>query len=145
MINVASICGLPGPLSETCSRFALVLSGEAWIDATCVADAAWRIAFPGQVVGRIAIRDHFRACLEALTGRCYTKQQINNLLRQYDVWGRATWPVSNVPALPYATIESRARAAAAGSRQPGGGRKPLQMRQLATDTSASAILGPAGR
>jgi hypothetical protein len=123
-INVASICGLPGPVSATCSRFASVLSEESWIDVACVAGAAWRIAFPEQVVGRIAIRDHFRTCLEGLTGRSYTKRQINNLLRQYDVWGRATWPVRNVPALPCDTIESRARAAAAGSRQQGGGRKP---------------------
>jgi hypothetical protein len=125
MFNVASACGLPGPVPETWQRFesAFKAAGRehdlpcdaGWVDLAVIEEVC------SGVPGRIAIRDVFWQQLEAAADRGYTKRQVNNLMPR--VLAHATWPVMSVPAVPRGAIEACARDAAAGARRPGGGRK----------------------
>jgi hypothetical protein len=128
--NVASACGLPGPVENTWEKFhqafedagcdIALIDSEGWVDR-----AVLEAVFPGQTVGRIAIRDDFWRQYDAVTGRDHTKRQINYLMPK--VLALAGWPVMSGPAIPRSTIDACANEAAAVSRSLGGGRRPQRI------------------
>jgi len=142
VFNVASACGLPGPVDETWKRFeqAFEAAGQ---DVALICDQGWVDlavieAVCGGVPGRIAIRDLFWRRLEAAARRDYTKRHVNNLMPR--VLAHATWLVMSVPAVPHATIVAIAEEAAEASRATGGGRKPTSGSVVRTGYCVSSAI-----
>jgi hypothetical protein len=64
--------------------------------------------FPGQVVGRVAIRDALAAWIEQEIGRRrpYSRQQKSNLMREGRVLHRCEYPVQSIPAISNNSLDA---------------------------------------
>ncbi len=97
--NVASHACLPGPVDQVWEPFQaanfseeMLPDCEGWMPVS---------AFPGKIVGRIAIRDTLGEMIAEKTGRetPYSKAQKCNLMREGEVLAQSDWPVQSIAVI----------------------------------------------
>ena len=102
--NVASSSCLPGSIDRLYERFEEAMFTEEYLPDL----EGWMPvnAFPGQIVGRIAIRDKLGELVAGKIDRDrpYSRAQKCNFMRESQVLDRCQWPVQSIPAIQDALL-----------------------------------------